>query len=71
MVSKKQISINYDASAEIYDKRYHEIQLQKYHEIFSRVNISEENAIIDVGCGTGDFLGLLSQFFKNQRRIRW
>ncbi|MBN1329677.1 MAG: class I SAM-dependent methyltransferase [Candidatus Heimdallarchaeota archaeon] len=69
MTEKKQIACRYDASAEVYDARYTDIQHQKYSEILSRVMVFENNWIIDIGCGTGLFLGLLTNimnesFFK-------
>ena len=65
MAKKKQIADRYDSSAEVYDARYTDIQNQKYSEILSRVNISNHNCIIDIGCGTGSFLGLLTSLLSN------
>ncbi|HUT81862.1 MAG TPA: class I SAM-dependent methyltransferase [Candidatus Bathyarchaeia archaeon] len=64
MTEKKQIASRYDASAEVYDARYTDIQHQKYSEILSRVAVFENNQIIDIGCGTGIFLGLLTELMK-------
>ncbi|MCK5047264.1 MAG: class I SAM-dependent methyltransferase [Candidatus Heimdallarchaeota archaeon] len=61
MDKKKAIATRYDSSAEIYDNRYNEIQAHKYQEILSRVDFSESSGIIDIGCGTGTFLGLIKQ----------
>lgn len=61
MDKKKAIATRYDSSAEIYDNRYNEIQAHKYKEILSRVDFSESTGIIDIGCGTGTFLGLIKQ----------
>lgn len=61
MDKKKTIATRYDSSAEIYDTRYNDIQAQKYQEILSRVDFSESKDIIDIGCGTGTFLGLIKQ----------
>lgn len=61
MEKKKAIATRYDSSAEIYDTRYKDIQAQKYQEILSRVDFSDSEGIIDIGCGTGTFLGLIKQ----------
>ncbi|NPE09647.1 MAG: class I SAM-dependent methyltransferase, partial [Asgard group archaeon] len=61
MDKKKVIATRYDSSAEIYDTRYKDIQSQKYQEILSRVDFSESDGIVDIGCGTGTLLGLLKQ----------
>ncbi|NHJ46378.1 MAG: methyltransferase domain-containing protein [Asgard group archaeon] len=57
MLHKKEIAFRYDSSAEVYDTRYNDIQVHKYQEILSRVNIRQEDHLLDVGCGTGNFLG--------------
>ncbi len=61
MANKKEIAKRYDSSAEIYDNRYKDIQDKKYSEIFSRVNIQKSKAILDIGCGTGTFLNIISE----------
>jgi ubiquinone/menaquinone biosynthesis C-methylase UbiE len=50
---KKDITLKYDSSAEIYDQRYHSIQLQKYEEIIKRTNNLTKKYVLDLGCGTG------------------
>ncbi len=65
LVNKKEIARRYDSSAEIYDNRYNFIQDKKYREIFSRVDIRESKAILDVGCGTGTFLNIISETETN------
>jgi ubiquinone/menaquinone biosynthesis C-methylase UbiE len=54
---KKDIALRYDSSAEVYDARYNDIQVHKYKEILTRVEISREDHILDIGSGTGNFLG--------------
>ncbi|RLI68448.1 hypothetical protein DRO91_01240 [Candidatus Heimdallarchaeota archaeon] len=64
---KKEIADRYNASAKIYDKRYSSIQEQKYWEIFLRLVLTSNDAIIDVGCGTGMFLGILQEQHEDIR----
>ena len=69
MAHKKEIARRYDSSAEIYDNRYQDIQDKKYREIFSRVDISNEKAIVDVGCGTGTFLNIIANNNSNGTKL--
>ena len=69
MAQKKDIARRYDSSAEIYDNRYKDIQDKKYKEIFSRVDISGKKAILDVGCGTGTFLDIISKSQVNGTKL--
>lgn len=57
MVNKKDIVFRYDSSAEVYDNRYNDIQVHKFQEILSRVKIEDKHFLLDIGCGTGNFLG--------------
>jgi ubiquinone/menaquinone biosynthesis C-methylase UbiE len=57
LLHKKDLTYRYDSSAEIYDKRYTDIQTQKFNEILGRSTIDNCSVILDVGCGTGNFLG--------------
>jgi len=66
---KKAIATRYDSSAEIYDKRYNEIQAHKYQEILSRVDFSESSGVIDIGCGTGTFLGIIKQLVNGKQLL--
>ncbi|MCE7744900.1 MAG: class I SAM-dependent methyltransferase [Candidatus Heimdallarchaeota archaeon] len=69
MDKKKVIATRYDSSAEIYDNRYNEIQTHKYQEILSQVDFSESSGIIDIGCGTGTFLGLINQLGNGKQLL--
>ncbi|MFW9922363.1 MAG: class I SAM-dependent methyltransferase [Candidatus Thorarchaeota archaeon] len=69
MKSKKDIALRYDASAEIYDQRYKDIQAQKYREIFSRLEINGQESILDIGCGTGMLLGLLNNHKEKSTKL--
>ncbi|MHA1397819.1 MAG: class I SAM-dependent methyltransferase [Candidatus Heimdallarchaeaceae archaeon] len=55
---KYEIRRKYDETAEIYDQRYEKIQLQKYIEVFEKIDITDSHIILDLGGGTG----LLEQF---------
>lgn len=59
---KYEVRRRYDATATQYDKRYLEIQMIKYNEIFSEINVDNSEIILDVGGGTG----LLLDFMENQ-----
>lgn len=69
MEKKKTIATHYDSSAEIYDTRYKDIQAQKYQEILSLVDFSESDEIIDIGCGTGTFLGLIKELVNGNSKL--
>jgi ubiquinone/menaquinone biosynthesis C-methylase UbiE len=59
---KYEVRRRYDATATQYDKRYLDIQMTKYIEIFSEIDIDDSEIILDVGGGTG----LLLDFMENQ-----
>ena len=59
---KYEVRRRYDATATHYDKRYLDIQMTKYSEIFSEIDVDNSELILDVGGGTG----LLLDFMKNQ-----
>lgn len=69
MDNKKEIARRYDSSAEIYDNRYRDIQTHKYQEILSRVDFQDSNDIVDIGCGTGTFLGLILLILDSKHSI--
>jgi len=57
---KRGIMKRYDATAEIYDKRYAEEQTAKIEAALKHLTIKQDDKIIDSGCGTGilfDYLG--------------
>jgi ubiquinone/menaquinone biosynthesis C-methylase UbiE len=56
---KKGIKEKYNATSFFYDKRYGNIQFQKYNEIIHSEDL-EKTLIFDAGCGTG----LLSEYFQ-------
>ncbi|MHC1591862.1 MAG: class I SAM-dependent methyltransferase [Candidatus Helarchaeales archaeon] len=57
---KKEIKNKYDETAQVYDKRYREIQWQKFALIFKEDPINPREMIADLGCGTG----LLFEYLK-------
>ncbi len=59
---KYDVRRRYEATATQYDKRYLEIQMSKYNEIFSEIDVDNSDIILDVGGGTG----LLLDFMENQ-----
>jgi len=61
MVNKKfELKRRYDATAGIYDRRYEEIQHKKY-EFVTKHMPPRAGRVLDLGCGTGMFLGELSK----------
>ena len=56
---KYDVRHKYDSTADRYDTRYRDIQMQKYFEIFSKIKMVKNGTIIDVGGGTGLFLDYL------------
>ncbi|OLS32693.1 MAG: Ubiquinone/menaquinone biosynthesis C-methyltransferase UbiE [Candidatus Heimdallarchaeota archaeon AB_125] len=56
---KYDVRHKYDSTADRYDTRYSDIQMQKYFEIFSEIKLVKSGTIIDVGGGTGLFLDYL------------
>ena len=59
MNHKKTVKSRYDETVEHYNGRYSEIQNLKYQIILKHISIGTEQAILDVGCGTGNFFLLL------------
>lgn len=59
---KPELKRRYDLTAHMYDQRYEEIQRKKYQVLAK--NLQHANRALDVGCGTGMFLSLLSQKTK-------
>lgn len=55
----------YNETAIKYDARYSSIQKQKYREIFSLIDISRMDLILDIGSGTGLLLDFLSSSIEN------
>jgi demethylmenaquinone methyltransferase/2-methoxy-6-polyprenyl-1,4-benzoquinol methylase len=58
-IPKRELKRRYDLTAYIYDRRYKEIQREKYKTILA--NIARVDRILDLGCGTGMLLGQLKE----------
>ena len=61
MNHKKIIQSRYNETAEVYDRRYRDIQTRKYQLIFKSILIDPTKIVLDIGCGTGN----LFTFLKN------
>jgi len=59
---KHEIRRRYDLTAYMYDRRYREIQREKYEIVLA--NIASANRILDLGCGTGMLLASLEKKAK-------
>ncbi|NVM27662.1 MAG: class I SAM-dependent methyltransferase [Candidatus Helarchaeota archaeon] len=62
MSHKNIIKIRYEETADVFDRRYHEIQNSKYEIIFQNISISSKQRILDAGCGTGFFFQFIDDF---------
>jgi ubiquinone/menaquinone biosynthesis C-methylase UbiE len=58
-IRKRELKRRYDMTAHFYDRRYGEIQREKYDVVLA--NIANADRILDVGCGTGMLLGPLGE----------
>jgi ubiquinone/menaquinone biosynthesis C-methylase UbiE len=56
---KRRIMQRYDLTAEMYEERYAAEQKAKYRAALENVNVAN-NAVLDVGCGTGLFFSSIS-----------
>ncbi len=55
-MEKRVLRYRYNETAWLYDRRYREIQNEKYSEILKKVRVNPYDVILDLGCGTGLFL---------------
>ena len=70
---KKRIIDEYNSSVYYYDKRYRQIQLEKFKLLLK--NFKYDNKIIlDAGCGTGllfEFFRVSNQQIDNEKKLRY
>jgi ubiquinone/menaquinone biosynthesis C-methylase UbiE len=59
---KRELRRRYDLTAYMYDRRYREIQQEKYEKVLA--NIPRADRILDLGCGTGMLLASLEKRAK-------
>ncbi|MFX0135299.1 MAG: class I SAM-dependent methyltransferase [Candidatus Hodarchaeota archaeon] len=67
---KKRIIDDYNSSAHFYDRRYRQIQLEKYDLILKDYHLNGK-IISDIGCGTGLLFEYISNLKKDERRIKY
>jgi len=58
-IRKRELKRRYDLTAYMYDRRYEEIQREKYEAVLT--NVARVDRILDLGCGTGMLLGPLGE----------
>jgi len=58
-IRKRELKRRYDSTAYMYDRRYGEIQREKYEIVLA--NVTRVDRILDLGCGTGMLLGPLGE----------
>lgn len=57
---KRELKDRYDSTADFYDGRYRDIQEKKFRAV--RKEFGDAEYVLEVGCGTGLFIGDISQF---------
>ncbi len=67
---KRQIIEKYNSSFQYYDKRYHEIQSNKFRT-FLKEYIFREKIILDAGCGTGLLADFALKCVRTITRLKW
>lgn len=69
--NKKKIIINeYNSSAHFYDRRYKQIQLEKYNLILNSLYLNGK-VILDIGCGTGLFFEYIFNLKKEEDKVKY
>ena len=67
---KKRIIDEYNASVYYYDKRYSQIQLEKYNLILKNYHLNGK-ITLDTGCGTGLLFEYISKLKKDEKRVKY
>ena len=62
---KKEIIKKYNSTSHFYDKRYTEIQYEKFEIILNSFDLNDKK-LLDAGCGTGLLLDYILQYQKNK-----
>ncbi|MCE7741140.1 MAG: class I SAM-dependent methyltransferase [Candidatus Heimdallarchaeota archaeon] len=66
MNSKKfEAARRYNETAEVYDRRYKDIQFAKYREVIPEIDLTKSSLIFDIGGGTGLLLEHLKELKQN------
>ncbi len=67
---KKRIIDEYNSSVYYYDKRYKQIQLEKYNLILKNYHLNGK-ITLDTGCGTGLLFEYISKLKKDEKRVKY
>lgn len=67
---KKRIINEYNSSAHFYDRRYGQIQSEKYKLILKNYHLNGK-IILDIGCGTGLLFEYISNLKKDENRVKY
>jgi len=67
---KKRIIDEYNSSVYYYDKRYKQIQLEKYNLILKNYYLNGK-ITLDTGCGTGLLFEYISKLKKDEKRVKY
>lgn len=67
---KKRIINEYNSSAHFYDRRYKQIQLEKYNLILNSLYLNGK-VILDIGCGTGLFFEYIFNLKKEEDKVKY
>ncbi|MFX1594686.1 MAG: methyltransferase domain-containing protein, partial [Promethearchaeota archaeon] len=66
---KKKIIRDYNKTASVYDRRYRELQEEKYEFLLKNYRANGKN-ILDLGCGTGLFFEYIRKSILDNQEIK-
>jgi ubiquinone/menaquinone biosynthesis C-methylase UbiE len=66
---KKRIIQKYNSTSHFYDKRYRQIQEEKFKIILDKINVNGR-VILDLGCGTGLLFEYIKNFLLQKKEIK-